>query len=485
MGTDFSHQFLDCLFCGTAHQFHSAILQIAHESRDGEVPGQFFHRPPKSDTLDSPFKQHTPGHLPIHIEVLRQYSNEIAQYIAEIVCNATLCTTPAMSKPMKPRQIVNAFALITISVSLAAFTFDRGAHVLGCAAAPPPESDVTITDESALIVWNPETQTEHFIRKASFVSDAADFGFLVPTPTVPSLHEGGKRSFARLANLTKPRIIRQPVESEEFRFFRPGTGPLDWLLPHQPTVSALPDAPMVEVLNQQEVSGYDASILRASDPDALRTWLNEHGYFARPELTQWLEKYTTEGWIITAFKMAKSSKGSGRMIYAGPVRMTFQTDRPFYPYREPADMQTQSDQNDPVSDRLLRIFFISDGKYAAHIGETTRQPAKTVWFNEVDARSRRTINQDHRLAGDSSLLTDTTRWLTEFEDTSSPRQGTDELYFRISEDQSAVERPPTIQQYTVRKYSPDLSQWPFWLGGFAIVGLFFVRRMTRSTETSD
>lgn len=43
----------------------------------------------------------------------------------------------------------------------------------GCAAAPPPGARVTIAGEEAIIVWNPETQTEDFIRQASFESHAA------------------------------------------------------------------------------------------------------------------------------------------------------------------------------------------------------------------------------------------------------------------------------------------------------------------------
>ena len=47
-----------------------------------------------------------------------------------------------------------------------------------CAAAPPVGHHVLIAEEEALIVWNPATKTEHFIRRAAFRSTARKFGFL-------------------------------------------------------------------------------------------------------------------------------------------------------------------------------------------------------------------------------------------------------------------------------------------------------------------
>ena len=58
-----------------------------------------------------------------------------------------------------------------------------------CATAPPRGEEVQIAEEEAVIVWDPATRTEHFIRRASFHSTARTFGFLLPTPTTPTLGE--------------------------------------------------------------------------------------------------------------------------------------------------------------------------------------------------------------------------------------------------------------------------------------------------------
>ena len=74
---------------------------------------------------------------------------------------------------------------------------------------------------------------------------------------------------------------------------------------------------------------------------------------------------------------------------------------------------------------------------------------------------------------------DNTLWVTEFEDRSSPRPGTDEVYFAPAADQSTLERPPIIHTTTQVEY------WPGWGGVsaliplLAIVGLYLFWRLTR------
>ncbi|MCA9063431.1 MAG: DUF2330 domain-containing protein, partial [Planctomycetaceae bacterium] len=217
----------------------------------------------------------------------------------------------------------------------------------GCAVAPPRDIDVRISDETALIIWDQKSSTEHFIRNASFETQADSFGFLVPTPTVPVLHESGGRVLTELAVRTAARHERREVVEETFRLFRPGTG-FDFyqrLYPSAAVTGALPDAATgVQVIDEVSVAGYDAAILKATDSEELLRWLEEHDYAARPALLDWLEVYTSQNWYLTAFRISRQPDGSRAV--ARPVRMTFQTDRPFYPYREPSDAgdETQSPQ---------------------------------------------------------------------------------------------------------------------------------------------
>ncbi|MGL4555599.1 MAG: DUF2330 domain-containing protein, partial [Gemmataceae bacterium] len=75
-----------------------------------------------------------------------------------------------------------------------------------CAPAFARGMRVGITAESALIVYDEKTETEHFIRRANFDTSAPYFGFLVPTPTAPSLGEVADGVFDALESWTAPEI---------------------------------------------------------------------------------------------------------------------------------------------------------------------------------------------------------------------------------------------------------------------------------------
>src|ERR1700682_5066336 len=73
-----------------------------------------------------------------------------------------------------------------------------------CCPAPPSGKPVVNADQTVILIWDAATKTQHFIRKASFKSDADDFGFLVPTPSQPELNESGNDAFPYLLKLTEP-----------------------------------------------------------------------------------------------------------------------------------------------------------------------------------------------------------------------------------------------------------------------------------------
>ena len=63
-----------------------------------------------------------------------------------------------------------------------------------CCPAPPSGKPVVNADQTVIILWDAARKTEHFIRKASFKSDADNFGFLVTKLNRP----GPRRRSSRL-----------------------------------------------------------------------------------------------------------------------------------------------------------------------------------------------------------------------------------------------------------------------------------------------
>jgi hypothetical protein len=316
---------------------------------------------------------------------------------------------------------------LRLFASASALLLAAASAVLACAPAPRPGQRVDVADESALIVWDAASHTQHFIRRATFATPADDFGFLVPTPSRPTLAEAPDLAFDHLKSITAPRVITK-------REYRPAGG-IGCGANAPPTLSARPDT-SVHVLEQTRVAGYDAAVLAADDPAALNRWLGEHGYESRPTLTEWLAPYTKAGWTVTAFTITKSTADAPNVRTAA-VRMTFQTDRPFFPYREPDD-QRDSSANRPH--RLLRVYFVGDGRYdgTRESGETW--PGRTVWANSLPDQDAARLAESLKIQ-----LPAGSRWLTEFEDRSSPRPGTDDVYFKNMGEQFTIEHPPQTQ----------------------------------------
>jgi uncharacterized protein DUF2330 len=285
------------------------------------------------------------------------------------------------------------------------------------------DTPIAIAEESAVIIWDAGQKIQHFIRWARFENASQDFGFLVPTPTQPQLKEADDNIFYHFEEWTAPKIVKTNELSFEPMFCIFGCG-------------AKMASPLnsVRVLDRQIVGGFDAAVLEADDAEALRQWLETHDYIARPELTSWLAPYIAEKWKITAFKIAPQ-QGGNKIVQTVPVRMSFHTDRPFFPYREPKDngAATQSRR----ANRVLRVYFVGQERVHGLRGNS-EWSAQASWSGALD--EPKLANLAKTCALEIGQLPSKAR-LTVFEDPSSPRLGSEEVWFEPNADQSKIEPP--------------------------------------------
>jgi hypothetical protein len=303
------------------------------------------------------------------------------------------------------------------------------------------EHSVEIASESALIVWDAKERKEHFIRRASFQAKVPSFGFLVPTPSRPELAEAPDDLFALVEDWTKPEIrTEKRYVSHDLIPTCSGAAP--------PSMNANGGAAVVVLAHVHDVAGYDADVLRANDTQALRAWLQVHGYVARPALMKWLHPYVQAAWIITAFQIAKKEQPDGK-VAPQAVRMSFATDRPFFPYSEPEDQRAAGNQS---RKRMLRIFFWAAQRFQGALEEQTAAwDGETAWAGRLDDEKRRRLVQT--LSPGAAPAEGS--WLTVFDDQASVRRETTDLFFSPSKDQSEVRRPPLIRYELIDRYAPD------------------------------
>jgi hypothetical protein len=316
-----------------------------------------------------------------------------------------------------------------LAAAVVAVTLSDAARVDACAPAPRGGAFVGVATEDAIVAYDPTHGREDFVRRATFETEEKDFGFLVPTPTKPELAAAPDAVFDQLATVVAPRLdIRNSYDEG----FEPTMlCPLFWVLART-KAAAQATAPAVTVLEQKRVAGYDAAVLAADDAGALAGWLNEHGYAARDALTKWLEPYVAKRWIVTAFKIAPPAEGQARFVTTEAVRMSFTTDRPFFPYREPADQRENLPAAAKGARRTLRIFVLMPDRAAGALEESYVWPGVAKYSRPVNPAA----------LGPLPFALAPNAWLTSFEDTASPRPGVTDLFFSAASDKTEIVPPP-------------------------------------------
>ena len=187
-----------------------------------------------------------------------------------------------------------------------------------------------MTKETAIVIWNSKTKTEHFIRQANFNTEAKDFGFIVPLPSVPDFAVANPDAFSLLESLVPPPI--------QFGCSKP-------------TETSGPPASAMVILKEERVGDYIATVIKATDAAAMSSWLKKNGFKPRPQMSEWLDYYNRKNWVFAALKYAAKK---GRETRTRAIRISFKTDKPHYPYKMP------SDAFKPGWTRPLKLYVISD-----------------------------------------------------------------------------------------------------------------------------
>lgn len=333
---------------------------------------------------------------------------------------------------------MNARVLLVFSlVAALPAPFLLSSRAPACCPAPPSGKPVVNADQTVIIIWDAAARTQHFIRQASFKSDADDFGFLVPTPTQPELDESGDKAFPYLRTLTEPEKKNVP---------RPSSGMSCGCLAGAPAPAGKAELPDVRVLQEKLVAGFKAVVLEATSADALVRWLKDHGYAFSPEVEAWAKPYVEGGWKITALTVAKEKGGiekggmEEKSVAASALRMSFKTDRPLFPYREPDSRNHAAALG--ATHRLLRIYFLAEGRYQGELTKEVPWTGKVAWAGPLASQDRAKTLEMLKLPATAAPAE---CWLTEFEDDWPYKVAPADVYFSKAASQDPVKRPPIIE----------------------------------------
>jgi hypothetical protein len=323
---------------------------------------------------------------------------------------------------------MSACLLVLASLILA---YSASAPGRACCPVYRSGQPVVNADQTVILIWDPSTKTEHFIRQASFRSEADDFGFLIPSPTRPELEESGNEAFDYLRKLTEPERKKERRPSAGLGC---GCGDVGGSKDKAARES-------VRVLEEKLVAGFNAVVLETESAGSLVTWLKKNGYAFSPEVEAWAKPYVQAGWKITALKVAKEPDlRQEKTVAASALRMSFKTDKPLFPYREPA--YGNSANRLGVAGRLLRVYFIADARYQGELTPNEPWTGRAAWAGKLKSGDRAKALELLKLAEKSAPAE---WWLTEFEDRWAYKAAPADVYFSRDMDQSEVRRPPIIE----------------------------------------
>ncbi|MFJ6795163.1 DUF2330 domain-containing protein [Streptomyces sp. NPDC091268] len=224
---------------------------------------------------------------------------------------------------MKRRLLTLLFALLTMQLG----SLISPAYACGCGAMiPEGYSRIGVEQETSVVRW--DGRTEQIVMRFTVRGDAPRAAWIMPVPGRAAVELADGVMFGDLASLTRPEKKARP-------YFWPREG--DWPFASRSRDTAGAPAPgagaPVDVVGREQLGDFDVARLTATDPDALRTWLEANGFHLPDGLTAELEPYVDQKWEYVAVRLAPRQQGKTLRGILDPLRIRFDSDRPVYPMR--------------------------------------------------------------------------------------------------------------------------------------------------------
>lgn len=185
-----------------------------------------------------------------------------------------------------------------------------------CAGIGANGQPVAINQEDVVLAFSRQDSIQHLIRRVSFNSGKTDVTFFVPVPTLPVVAEAD------------PKIFNWA------RTFFPRAFPRGAAAPVGGGLGGSRQPKGVEVVQTDYVAGLKAQTVQINSLNAFRQFLVQNKLPSNNALVNWAGSYASKGMYIIAFQI--DNKSQSDRVGQSAVRISFATENPYYPYREPA-----------------------------------------------------------------------------------------------------------------------------------------------------
>ncbi|MFE3760515.1 DUF2330 domain-containing protein [Streptomyces sp. NPDC059104] len=224
---------------------------------------------------------------------------------------------------MKRRIPALLFALLAVLAG----SLISPAYACGCGAMVPDEaSRIGVDREASVVRW--DGRAEEIVMRFTVGGDARRAAWIMPVPGRATVGLGDAGLFPALAEITRPvhrtRTYFWPRDTDW-----PFAGDRDRLVGAAPPGAG----PPVGVVGRERLGDFDVARLTATDPDALRTWLETNGFKLPDRLAAELKPYVDQKWEYVAVRLAPRDRGRPLGGELDPLRIRFDSPRLVYPMR--------------------------------------------------------------------------------------------------------------------------------------------------------
>ncbi|MER6999663.1 DUF2330 domain-containing protein [Streptomyces sp. NPDC000410] len=205
------------------------------------------------------------------------------------------------------------------------------AYACGCGAMiPDGKSRIQVDHETSIVSW--DGRREDIVMRFTVNGDAPSAAWIMPVPNRATVELGDEELFRELSYDTEP-------EERTRHYFWPRGGDWPFSSGDGSSAGAAPPgdgaqaAPPVGVVGRERLGAFDVARLTATDPDALRNWLEENGFEFPDRLGPELRPYVDQKWEYVAIRLAPDDENTVLGGSLDPLRIRFASERLVYPMR--------------------------------------------------------------------------------------------------------------------------------------------------------
>lgn len=192
---------------------------------------------------------------------------------------------------------VASAALIAAPLSIFTFT---SSDALACGGFFCSTTPVMQTGEKIVFAIDEQANTVDVIIEIQYAGEAENFAWVLPLLSAPThMGIGTTRMFQQIDVATAPAFIPQITYGAKCRFGGGSDAAFS-------VDAAAPNNPSVIVLAQEQVGPYDSVVIQSTDPQAIRSWLEDADYRVTDQMMESVRPYVLKGDALLALKLAKN-----------------------------------------------------------------------------------------------------------------------------------------------------------------------------------